>query len=604
MNLKWLKRVLTVFCVLIFAMAALSACGNKTKDEGGKGDATSDGTDGSAQNSNNPEELPGTDTSDATGEGNEVKGDDKEAKMVTPTVITEAEMRTFVENALGKKVDSFYDVEYQDEVEKQLENLQKKDTYNLDQPLFIMNPYGTNRLGLYVYLNTENDAYLEYTISVDEQVISDFTRHLFSNNDTEPESEHEGYAIGLVPGMKNTLTIRSYDNKNTITDKYVYKLDVPNSNTITQPILDVTQEGSLEELSDGLFALFEIGKNQKNNKGHILFYDNAGIVRSEIPLDGNAANSRIEFVDDNMLYACSDNQFALVDEAGEVQYVYTLDGYTLHHDFDYDEDEDCVMALATKNNGTTKEDCVVLLNLQNGEYTELFNFAELFPDIAKRAVNGATDPEGEGIGWIQCNSIQIQDTDNVIVGARELNSIIKIAKVRENPKVEYIISDPTFWTGTVYSNLLLKPNGSFTNHAGQYSVTYMKDKSLKNGQYYIQMFINNYGNSTSYDNFDYTVITNVGTVDKPAENSYYYRYLVDEGEGTYELVDSFTVPYSNVLGSTQEVDGNRVVCSGTIGVFGEYDADGNLIVEYKVAVPENDQLYHVFKYKMDGYWFN
>lgn len=588
---------------MILAIFTMSACRKNNKDEGGNGDATSDGTDGSAENSQTPENLPGTDVSDATGEGNEVVGDDIEATVIEPTIITEAQMRQMVEQALGTSITTIYDTVYQDEVEDQLEILQMKDTYNLDHPLLIMNPYGTNRLGMYLYLNTEEDAFLEYTVSVDEQVVYDFTRHLYSN-DTEAEAEHEGYVIGLVPGVRNTITLRSYNRKNAITDKYVYSFDMPASDTIAQPILDVTQEGSLEELSDGLYTLFETGQKQAGGAGHILFYDNTGVVRSEIPLDGTTANSRIEFVDGNMLYACSDHQFAFVDEDGKVEYIYNLDGFTLHHDFDYDADEDCVIALATNKANNTAEDSIVLLDLETGNYTELFNFKAIFPDIANSAVNSATDPEGEGLGWIQLNSIQIVDSDNIIVSSRELNSIIKVDRIREAPEIAYIISDPVFWQGTPYASLVLEQIGGFTNHAGQYSVSYLKDASLKNGQYYIHMYNNNYGNSTSYPEFDYTSITNVGTPAAAADNSYYYRYKVDEKGKTYELVESFPVPYSNVLGSTQVIDGNTLVCSGSMGVFGEYDADGNLIAEYKVTVPEGVSLYRVFKYKMDGYWFN
>lgn len=604
MMFKVRKKLLSLFLVLSLAMVAMSGCGNKNKDEGGTGDGANDGTDGSAQNSQNAEDLPGTDVSDATGEGNEVDGDDTKATQVDATVITEAQIRQMAEEALGRTIDTIYDMEYQEEISNQLEVLKQKDTYNLDQPLFVLNPYGTNRLGMYVYLNTEKDAFMEYTVSVDEQVVYDFTRHLYTNGDAEPESEHEGYVIGLVPGVKNTITFRSYDNKNAITDKYVYTVELPASDTIPQPILTVTQEESLEELSDGLFVLFETSKDRANRAGHILFYDNTGVVRSEIPLDGNSANSRIEFVDDNMLYACSDNQFALVAEDGKVEHIYTLDGFRLHHDFDYDEEEDCVIALATNEAAQTEEDSIVLLNLENGNYSELVNMTNLFPVVSKSAVNSATDPEGEGTGWIQLNSIQIMDSDSALVSSRELNSIIKIDNLRESPQVAYIISDSEFWSGTPYEQLILEQTGSFTNHAGQYNVTYMKDDSLKNGQYYIHMYNNNYGTSTSYPDFDYTAITNVGTPDKDAQTSYYYRYMIDEKAGTYELTDSFEVPYSNVLGSTQEVDSNRVVCSGAIGVFGEYDSDGNLIASYEVDVPEGDQLYRVFKYKMDGYWFD
>lgn len=603
MKFKSLKKFLAICFVICFSLYSLSACGNSNKDEGGKGDSLSDGTDGSAQNSQTSDELVGTDTSDANGEGNEVEGDDTEATLVTPTVISEAEIRQITENALGVQFDSIYNLQYQDEVENQLEIIKKKDTYNLDQPLFVLNPYGTNHLGMYVYLNTEEDALLEYTVSVDNQAVPDFTRHLYTK-DAKVDSEHEGYILGLVPGVTNTITIRSFDGSDAITDKYVYQVDMPASNTIEQPVLDLTQEGSLEELSEGLFAVFETGKGKVDRAGHILFYDNAGVIRGEIPLDGTSANSRLEIVDENLLYACSDNQFALVNTNGKVEYIYAVPNYRLHHDFDYDDDEDCIIALASNESKSTQEDCVLLINLETGDFTELLDFTAVFPDIAKKAVNSATDPEEEGVGWIQLNGIQIMDSDNIIVSSRELNSIIKIDNVRENPKIAYIISDPSFWEGTPYTQYLLEQTGGFTNHAGQYSIAYLKDDSLEDGQYYIHMFNNNYGNSTSYEEFDYSAISNVGNLDQAADNSFYYQYLVDEDGKTYEIKDSFAVPYSNVLGSTQKVDGNTVVCSGAAGVFGEYDASGNLITEYKVTVPEEDYLYRVYKYRMDGYWFN
>ena len=604
MKSRNMRKILTFLLVLTLMMVGISGCKSKTKDEGGNGNTASDGTDGSADNSNTAEDLPGTDTSDATGEGSDIEGDDVETTEVEVTVITENEIRDLVEKALGREFSTIYDMDYQDEVEHQLELLQVKDTYSLEKPLFVLNPYGTNRLGMYVYFNTDKDAFLEYTISVNDQSIYDFTRHLYSNEDTEAEKEHEGYVIGLVPGVENTVTFRSYDKKNKITDKYVYKIAMPESTTINQTVLDVTQEKSLEELSDGLFTIFEISNRARNKEGHILFYDNTGVVRCEIPLDGNSANSRIEFVDQNMIYACSDNQFALVDEDGKVEYIYTLNGFTLHHDFDYDKDEDCLITLASNNSSKTKEDSVVLLNLENGEYEELFSFTELLPVMKKSAVNSATDPQNDGEGWLQLNSIQIVDTNNILVGSRELNSIIKVDYVRESPRVAYIISDPIFWKDTEYTDLLLKPDGNFTPQVGQYNITYSTDNDLKDHQYYIHMYNNNYGDTTQYQHFNFDELKNIGTKEKDATSSFYYRYLVDEDAGTYKLEESIDVPYSSYLGSTQEVDGNRVICSGEANVFGEYDASGNLIAQYKVEVPKEDKLYRVYKYKMDGYWFN
>ena len=39
------------------------------------------------------------------------------------------------------------------------------------------------------------------------------------------------------------------------------------------------------------------------------------------------------------------------------------------------------------------------------------------------------------------------------------------------------------------------------------------------------------------------------------KNSKYYKYLVDENEGTFELVDSFKVPYSGYVGAAHRILG-------------------------------------------------
>ena len=245
-----------------------------------------------------------------------------------------------------------------------------------------------------------------------------------------------------------------------------------------------------------------------------------------------------------------------------------------------------------------------MLDLQSGNYAEVCNMSDLLSDISKRAITTNETVGNDGIGWIQLNSIQIIDTDNVIVSSRELSSIIKIDDIKEEPEIEYIIGDPSIWNNTAYSNLVLKQSGEFPIHAGQYSVSYMKDNTLEDGQYYIHMHNNNYGDATSYPEFDFASIEGVGRKGADAENSYYYRYMVDENAKTVKLEDSFKVPYSKLAGSTQDIDGNHIVSSGSAGVFGEYDKDGNLIAEYKLNADADIAVYRVFKYKMDGYWFN
>ena len=87
------------------------------------------------------------------------------------------------------------------------------------------------------------------------------------------------------------------------------------------------------------------------------------------------------------------------------------------------------------------------------------------------------------------------------------------------------------------------------------------------------------------------------------ETSQCYVYRIDENARTFSLADSFDVPYSSIVSNASRCgeDGNWVVNSGVSMVFGEYDADGILIREYRYNCTM--QNYRTFKYDMD-IWFS
>lgn len=81
-----------------------------------------------------------------------------------------------------------------------------------------------------------------------------------------------------------------------------------------------------------------------------------------------------------------------------------------------------------------------------------------------------------------------------------------------------------------------------------------------------------------------------------------YKYLVDENAGTYELVWSKEVVYSSIVSSTQELDnGNFVINSGKAQQWQECSADGETIAVFPYHV--NSWCYRVFKFTLDGFWF-
>ena len=91
------------------------------------------------------------------------------------------------------------------------------------------------------------------------------------------------------------------------------------------------------------------------------------------------------------------------------------------------------------------------------------------------------------------------------------------------------------------------------------------------------MYNNNYWSLNSRDDFELDVADSVGTdlYGDGTETSQVYIYRIDENAGTFELTDSFDVPYSSIVsnGSRCGTSGNWTVNSGVSMVFGEYDAE-------------------------------
>lgn len=56
---------------------------------------------------------------------------------------------------------------------------------------------------------------------------------------------------------------------------------------------------------------------------------------------------------------------------------------------------------------------------------------------------------------------------------------------------------------------------------------------------------------------------------KEGEESYYYKYKVNENNGTYSLIQSFKVPYSAYVSSAQEYKGNIIIDSLVCREFSE-----------------------------------
>lgn len=459
----------------------------------------------------------------------------------------------------------------------------------------IYNPYGTNNNAVNIYFKTNDYYKLDYKIKVNGY--SDFTKTPNNGKDSEYSKNHSYQLIGFVMGKKNfltlTLTSKDGDKKeyNYTLDFSRYSIDTPNKLKVTY-----TKE---DEVTDGLFAI--LGDSREDND-YIHLVDNDGIVRSEIPIIGYRG-LRLLFNNNNMYFNISEKRLVSVNRLGQVINKYYLGKYKLHHDYAFDEKEENLLILTSDTTKKSCEDSIIKLNLKTGKITDSFYLESVFKDVLEKAYYNEDEipeqVESKGIDWMHINTINYLANDTVIISSRETSSIIKIKNIFTSPKIEYILGDETIWKNFKEKKYLYQKKGNFTISGGQHTVTYTKtdDESV----YYLTMFNNNLGTSLTMPQMDFKSIGLKYSSPTDKGVSYYYKYKVDEKNKTFELVDSFKVPWSAYMSSSQEYKNNIIIDSASKCIFTERDSNGDTIRKYKFKCESS--IYRVFKYDFVNYYF-
>lgn len=579
---KWIKA-LALGLVFVFAFGALAGCGT----------------------------LENADSSEETEVQTQAASIENEAETV---ICTSDYTDTDYDTTWAWILSTIYDTDAQEAIAEEIE--EQKNGQTLSDPLILYNPFGTNSQSLYVYFNTDEEASITYTVSVSDDeassiedesftagTIADFTREA---DDGEMASEHEFVLYGLIPNVTNTVTITaSYEDGSL--ESTVFECEMCDVLGDEELQLAMEEGTSDAELEDGLYVILG---NDSSDIDFIYLYDNDGILRGEIPL-ADSRSHRFIFEDGLMYFSISKIRLAAMNDIGQIVQTYNIQGdenYQLHHDY-ISDGEDHLLVLASDLDESTVEDYILFVNQETGEIDSVIDMGDLMASYKEQALEyhyanvdedeeTANFDDEEGVDWLHINSIQWMGNDSILLSSRETSSIIKVSDVYGTPEIEYIISSEDYWEDTEYADLVLSKEGDFTVQGGQHCIEYIEDDSLEEGQYYIAMFNNNIGiSSGTTSDFDYSSVglTNAtGISDEEDVYSYYYKYLVDENEGTFELVESIALPYSGFVSSVQTLESNVVADSGLLGVFGEYDEDGELICQFTMEIEE--VLYRVFKY--------
>lgn len=474
------------------------------------------------------------------------------------------------------------------EVEKMLTDIKKNKEFSFSSPLWAYNPYGTNRLSMYLYFKSEGRAYCRYTVTVKEPDIPDFTRTFLNDGKENLSKEHEYQLIGLVPGKKNFITLQLYNRKHQLSAKQTYSIDVPEITDGAQVKLDVETGYSKTKISNGLYTLFSGARTGANGKPQyaLLQYDNSGFLRSDIPLMGDAARN-MQMIYDTLVYASSPNQVVKVNDLGQVMGTYGISGYQISGEYAYDGSASLYLIATKDGKKQTKNSKILKLELETKEVTEALDLDTLMPKVRKK---------NKGKNWVDVNSIQVVGTNQLLISSAGLSAVFKVSQISSLlPKVDYIIGDPKLWKD--YKNyqkkVLAKDTGEeegadensskkkdFAYQYGQNSMSYQK-KSAE-GQYYLEFLNNNAGKGA-------------GTGDR----SYYYRYQVDETAGTYQLKSSKELAKVAADGNVIVEDDVIIFCNSDSHLLQETDTEGKLIRQFTCP----DRVYRAYKSDWKGFWF-
>ena len=531
-------------------------------------------------------------------------------KLELQTLYLSGDKKNVVTREYGS-VDAIYNKAKSAAAEDMLTDIKKKRDYSEEDPLWAYNPYGTNPESLYMYFKSKGRFYCRYTVSVDDDKIPDFTRTLDNGASGNVAMEHEYQIIGLVPDKTNYLIFRLYNKKDELANTLYYKVDMPKSYSGAQTILKLEEGRSKTPLQNGLYTVFA-GTGTK--KQAVLLYDNSGVLRREFPTKEIGYN--MEQIYDTLVYEVDDNTLACVNELGQVVDCLEIPLHHIYGEFAYDG-AGAVYVLAQPVQRSQSLGSVVKVEVNSGDVSDALDLSDI-PSLVKLVKRADKSGKLKGRNYMAPDSVQVTGINQLLLGSSKYSTIMKVSNVNSlMPKLDYMMTDQKLWNisgkGKAMKRLRKKlltkaladgqaeptqatpivdsilDSGKtttpelFRSQYGQNALVVEKSSNLAEGQYYVGMLNNNAGRGTSGQK----------------NNSYYYKYLVDESAGTYALLEKERLTWNEKGGNVTPYDESFLYCRSGDHIFEETGKDGRQIRSFHVK----GALYRVYKNDWKGFWF-
>ncbi len=503
----------------------------------------------------------------------------EKAKIVTPQI-----EKIVIENA--KNDNNVFSEDYSKLVDLKIQELINGKTYTFDEPLVIVNPYGTNQLSGLIYFETDED--LSYSYSIGENGSDEY----FTHTNSELTTKHYLQIFALLPSFENSIYIKMYDKNNKVVmyGKSTINTEMLISRNKLPENLKIVESKDAKKLTSGFyFSLLQA----TNGWGAIYISDNFGHARGLVVFPGqNSAHNIIQLNSETLMFNVGTTSIVEMNLAGKIVKEHILK-FPMHHDFALTEEGNI---LTLSNLGPIEKrgskPSVVEIDYNTDEVLYSLNFEDLISGY---------DYTLNNFDWLHLNSIESIDKNSFIVSGREISAIIKINNFHsDSKKIDYMITEDRIYEKQAFDakQYMLKKVGDFPVILGQHDVRYIDNEDPNDGIYNLTIF-NNFNGATNLQSIEKIPYVDWNDIETSINNkerkrkAYFYVIKVDENNKTYSLLNKIEVTDSALRGSARIYNNNYISASSnhfldeenTDGRVAEYGPDGKKIIEFGLSLP-------------------
>lgn len=313
-------------------------------------------------------------------------------------------------NVLNFDQTNVYNVGNSNAARERLDRLIKRTDATFENPIIALNPFGTNTNSFYFYFDTSYRCLVRYSITVEEETISDHIRYVNNGQENNLSQNHEFVVSGLIPGRTNYIVLELLDSTGATRETKIYQYAASGSKL---PERISVQEGHSKETAEGgLYFVFPSGHNQ------IAAYDNQGILRN-VTVTESGHGKKILQSGDSVFYQVSDTKVAKVSPLGRVTGVVQVKGYGKIRDFSYDGYGE-IYSLATKK----KQDVLLATSFETGKTRVVYRFPK------KIHITSLGTPQG----GVVC-----------LVAAKPSGVVCMDAITSASPKISFVFGKKAAW---------------------------------------------------------------------------------------------------------------------------------------------------------------